>query len=120
MPSVTFALFLQGLGTDEGVLIEILCTRSNAEINAIKQSYQRRELGLIQHRHFTRLCNCNRNEPEAYHLGDLLLMELTCPGYAGGICFIFPVRLSVRTNPCGYDISLPQFFSNRANPKWPE
>ena len=60
MLNVTFVLLLQGLGTDEGVLIEILCTRSNAEINAIKQSYQRRELGLIQHRHFTRLYNCNK------------------------------------------------------------
>lgn len=37
-------LLLQGLGTDEGVLIEILSTRTNAEINAIKQSYQKREL----------------------------------------------------------------------------
>lgn len=37
-------VFLQGLGTDESVLIEILCTRTNAEITAIKQSYQRREL----------------------------------------------------------------------------
>ena len=45
MPSViTCVLLLQGLGTDEGVLIEILCTRTNAEINAIKQSYQKREL----------------------------------------------------------------------------
>lgn len=32
---------IKGLGTDEGVLIEILCTRNNAEINAIKQSYQK-------------------------------------------------------------------------------
>lgn len=37
-------VFLQGLGTDESVLIEILCTRTNAEITAIKQSYQKREL----------------------------------------------------------------------------
>lgn len=37
-------LLLQGLGTDEGVLIEILSTRTNAEINAIKQSYLKREL----------------------------------------------------------------------------
>lgn len=35
---------LQGLGTDEGTLIEILCTRTNAEITAIKQSYQKCEL----------------------------------------------------------------------------
>jgi len=53
MLSDTFVLSLQGLGTDEGVLIEILCTRTNAEINAIKQSYQKRELGLILNSHLT-------------------------------------------------------------------
>lgn len=41
---VSNVVFLQGLGTDESVLIEILCTRTNAEITAIKQSYQKREL----------------------------------------------------------------------------
>ncbi|KAJ7333589.1 hypothetical protein OS493_017131 [Desmophyllum pertusum] len=30
---------IKGLGTDEGLLIEILSTRTNAEINSIKQSY---------------------------------------------------------------------------------
>ena len=35
--------FLQGLGTAEGVLIEILCTRTNEEIAAIKQQYKRSE-----------------------------------------------------------------------------
>lgn len=44
MLSATCVLLFQGLGTDEGVLIEILCTRTNAEINAIKHSYQKREL----------------------------------------------------------------------------
>ena len=39
-----FLLFLpQGLGTDEDCLIEILCTRSNAEMKALQESYTRRE-----------------------------------------------------------------------------
>ncbi|XP_068710568.1 annexin A5-like [Montipora foliosa] len=32
---------IKGLGTDESLLIEILCSRTNAEISAIKSSYQR-------------------------------------------------------------------------------
>ncbi len=31
---------VQGLGTDEDVLIEVLCTRSNAQIQLIKQTYK--------------------------------------------------------------------------------
>lgn len=37
----TLAFVTQGPGTDETVLIEILCTRSNDEINAIKAAYQK-------------------------------------------------------------------------------
>jgi len=32
---------IKGIGTDEDVLIEIMCTRSNAEIAAIKEAYSR-------------------------------------------------------------------------------
>ena len=38
---------LQGLGTDEDVLIEILCTRSNAQLQEIKRVYKESEQCLL-------------------------------------------------------------------------
>lgn len=34
------------MGTDEDTLIEILCTRSNAELTAIKEAFQRSKLSV--------------------------------------------------------------------------
>lgn len=35
---------IEGLGTNENVLIEVLCTKSNQEIMTIRQAYQTRKL----------------------------------------------------------------------------
>jgi hypothetical protein len=37
---IAFISFFQGAGTDESVLIEILCSRSNDDVNAIKAAYK--------------------------------------------------------------------------------
>ncbi|XP_064473217.1 annexin-B12-like isoform X2 [Ornithodoros turicata] len=64
---------IKGLGTDEEALIEILCTRPNAEINAIKEAYTQmyqRNLeqdvigdtsGALRHI-LVSMCNANRQE----------------------------------------------------------
>lgn len=38
---------MAGIGTDEDVLIEVLCTMSNYEIHTIKHAYERRKLFFI-------------------------------------------------------------------------
>lgn len=37
---------MAGIGTNEDVLIEILCTMSNYEIHAIKHAYERRKCSI--------------------------------------------------------------------------
>lgn len=40
---INMFIYLQGAGTDEKVLIEILATRNNQELQAINQAYQEGE-----------------------------------------------------------------------------
>lgn len=53
---------MQGIGTNENTLVEILCTRNNHEINTLKATYQRKYNKPLQHNlqgetsgHFRRL-----------------------------------------------------------------
>ncbi|MGH0192150.1 UNVERIFIED_CONTAM: hypothetical protein FKN15_004130 [Acipenser sinensis] len=39
---------MKGAGTDEDILVEILCSRSNEEICAVKQAYNEREYLLLK------------------------------------------------------------------------
>lgn len=43
---------IAGIGTDEDVLIEVMCTMSNHEINVIKQAYTASKLHLLFFIHF--------------------------------------------------------------------
>ena len=38
---------IEGLGTDDSTLIELLCSRTPAEINALKIAYQERKRGRL-------------------------------------------------------------------------
>lgn len=38
---------IEGIGTNEETLVEILCTATNAQIYAIKDAYHRRNIPLI-------------------------------------------------------------------------
>ncbi|XP_033112459.1 annexin A13-like [Anneissia japonica] len=66
---------MEGLGTDESVLIEILCTRSNGDIKAIKEMYKKvykkeleKDISDDTSGHFKRLlismCTANRDESD--------------------------------------------------------
>ena len=41
---------MKGLGTDEDTLVEILCTRTNAQIDALQATYTRRMLIYISYK----------------------------------------------------------------------
>ena len=64
-----FSLLLQGLGTDEDVLIEILCTRSNAQLQEIKRVYKESEQCLLCVKGETKKGNkkWNKSSKEWYH-----------------------------------------------------